>query len=298
MNDRLGAGTFGMVCKARCDQLECAAKLLHPQYFDVTEGAETLQKFHSECDILEQLHSPYITQYLGRWIDPETQHPVLLMELMDENLTAFLKRHQGKLPYNIQVDICSDVAQALAYLHSNNIIHRDLSSNNVLMFAGRRAKVSDFGMSKLIPQNEGTKLPHTLLAGSDPYMPPEASSPHYTEKIDAFSFGVLTLQIVTGKFPNPGPMVVIPDRMKPPQVVAEFERRNGDISLAPPNNKLLKVTLSCIQDMEDDRPTADNLCVWLRGLKAEQDYEQLSMEEQFLYSSTEVQNKEKVKSCT
>ena len=60
-----------------------------------------------------------------------------------------LKRSQQSLAYYVQVDICHDIALAIAYLHSNDIIHRDLSSNNVLMIAGRRAKVTDFGMSKL-----------------------------------------------------------------------------------------------------------------------------------------------------
>ena len=295
-NDRLGAGTFGVVCKARCDQLECAAKLLHPRYFDITEldasSSVVLRKFHQECDLLEQLRSPYITQYLGRWMDPETRLPVLLMELMDENLTAFLKRHQGQLPFNIQVDICSDVAQALAYLHSNKVIHRDLSSNNVLISAGRRAKVSDFGMSKLAPENESTKI-YTLL-GSCPYMPPEASSPHYTEKLDSFSLGVLTLQIITGKFPSPDPMVIIPEGTKIPQLVTELERRKEDVNLVPPTNFLLRVAISCMQDSKDDRPSAQELCTRLDELKAEEDYKQCAGE-MCVYSSFEEQAVEAVK---
>ena len=290
-NDRLGVGTFGVVCKARCDQLECAAKLLHQRYLDAAEL--DVRQFHKECDLLEQLRSPYITQYLGRWMDPETRLPVLLMELMDENLTAFLKRHQGQLPYNIQVDICSDVTQALAYLHSNNIIHRDLSSNNILIFAGRRAKVSDFGMSKLAPQlNEGVGMRnhHTLLAGSDPYMPPEASSPHYTEKLDVFSLGVLTLQIITGRFPNPDPMVIIQEGTNTPQLVGELRRRKEDIHLAP-TNFLLRVAISCMQDSKDDRPSAQELCTRLDELKAEQQ----CAGDMCVYSSIEEQAVEAVK---
>ena len=69
------------------------------------------------------------------------------MELMDESLTKFLERPEstGPLPYHSQLNICHDVALALAYLHSNGIIHRDLSSNNVLLIGeGSRAKVTDF----------------------------------------------------------------------------------------------------------------------------------------------------------
>ena len=268
-NDRLGVGTFGVVCKARCDKLECAAKLLHPQYFDVTEldvsSGASVRKFHKEYDFLKQLRSPYIIQHLGRWIDPESRLPVLLMELMNENLTAFLKRHQGQLPYIIQVDICSDVSQALAYLHSNNIIHGDLSSNNVFIFAGRRARVSDFGMSKLAPRKESTKI-YAPPPGTNPYMPPEASSPYYTEheKLDIFSFGVLTLQIITGRPPNP---VVIESRRKTPQLATEVEHRMGDIDFAPTSNSLLRVAISCMQDAKDNRPSAQELCTRLDMLK-------------------------------
>ena len=83
---------------------------------------------------------PNIVQFLGTVRDPRSQRLALLMELMDDSLTRFLERSSGPLPYHTQLNICHDVTLALAYLHSNDIIHRDLSGNNVLLIGeGSRA---------------------------------------------------------------------------------------------------------------------------------------------------------------
>ena len=148
----LGTGSYGAVYKAVCDDLTCAGKILHPTLFQSNDpGAMTImRRFQQECSFLSAIRHPNIVQYLGSYQDPETRLPVLLMELMDDSLTRFLERFQESLPYHTQVNICHDIALALAYLHSNDILHRDLSSNNVLLIgAGNRAKVTDFGMAKL-----------------------------------------------------------------------------------------------------------------------------------------------------
>ena len=75
-----------------------------------------------------------------------------------------------------------------------------------MMIAGVRAKVTDFGMSKLSSVNPRT-TPMSLCPGNVQYMSPEAleEPPCYTDKLDVFSFGVLLVQIITRQFPNPGP---------------------------------------------------------------------------------------------
>ena len=105
-----------------------------------------------------------------------------------------------------QVNLYHDVVLALAYLHFNGIIHRDLSSNNVLLIAGSRAKVTDFGMSKLCEMHPCI-TPLTQCPGTLAYMPPEALKvpPEYSKKLDVFSSGVVAVQIMIRKFPNPGP---------------------------------------------------------------------------------------------
>ena len=92
--ESLGSGLYGAVCKAMCDDLPCAAKILHPalQQFTVPGTAvNLLQRFEQECCLLSAIKHPHIVQYLGTYHDPESRLPVLLMELMDESLTRFLE---------------------------------------------------------------------------------------------------------------------------------------------------------------------------------------------------------------
>ena len=277
----LGIGSYGKVCKAKCGQLPCAAKLLHDTLFqDNDPGTRNLvTKFLQECQFLSTIKHPNIVQYLGTATDPQSQRPVLLMELMDESLTKFLERSTGPLPYHSQLNISHDVALALAYLHSNGIIHRDLSSNNVLLIGeGSRAKVTDFGMSKLMDMNPH-KTPLTQVPGTPAYMPPEAliSPPHYSSKLDCFSHGVLALQIITRNFPDPGDAssYVADSRYPTGRALVQFpeaERRKKDIDLIDPSHPLRPIALHCLKDMDTERPSADDLCGRLASLKREPRY--------------------------
>ena len=152
----LGNGSYGAVYKAKCDQLVCAAKVLHPILFQTGDPAASriVERFQREIECLSGLKHPNVIQYLGSCADPETRMPVLFMELMDESLTSFLGRPADPppLPLHVQVDIGHDVAQALSHLHRHEVLHRDLSSNNVLLIGSRRAKVTDFGIGQAVGQ--------------------------------------------------------------------------------------------------------------------------------------------------
>ena len=132
----LGIGSYGSVCKAKCDDLLCAAKVIHPTLFDPTalqqiaphrEHRLPIRRFQLECDFLSTVRHPNIVQYLGTHQDLETRLPVLLMELMDDSLTHFLESSPQPILYHTQVNICHDISRALSFLHSNGIVHRDLS---------------------------------------------------------------------------------------------------------------------------------------------------------------------------
>ena len=282
----LGAGSYGAVCKAMCDLLPCAAKLLHPILFQNSgPGARSPRsRFEQECHFLNAMKHPNIVQYLGTTQDPDSGLPVLLMELMDESLTHFLEQSHQPLAYHVEVTLCHDIALALDYLHSNDVIHRDLSSNNVLLIAGSRAKVTDFGMSKLLSVNPRL-TPYTMCPGTLVYMPPEAirDPPVYSKKIDSFSFGVVEIQIMTRRFPDPGPAseMVEDRRFRVGRIqvpIPDSDRRKSHIDLIDPTHPLLQMALRCLNYSEEDRPTAEALCREIALLREAPRYTQ-SMEQ-------------------
>ena len=313
-SETLGTGSFGAVCKAKCDELPCAAKLLYPVLFDLSptsikqhspnqsmkEHRQPVKRFEQECKFLSQIKHPNIVQYLGTYRDPDTKAPVLLMEIMDESLTYFLASAAEPVPFNLQIDFTHDIAIALAYLHSNNIIHRDLSSNNVLLLAGRRAKVSDFGMSTLIQQStKASSL--TTCPGTPAYMPPEALNepPVYTMKLDSFSLGVIIVQILTRIYPNPTERYInaeVPDpRNRHRNTIAkipiqEVERRQQHIDMIDKEHPLLPLALDCLKDSDKDRPCTKDICHSMEVIKQTQQYIESSEENRQIKRKSVVEN--------
>ena len=284
----LGHGSYGAVYKAKCDQLTCAAKILHPTILDIEDpgSGKIMERFRQECTFLESIRHPHIVQYLGVTTDPDSRLLVLLMELLDENLTKMLEHSPQPPAYHVQVDICHDIALAVAYLHSNDIIHRDLSSNNVLIIAKRKAKVTDFGMSKLA-DSVPAATPLTMCPGTLAYMPPEAlrEPPRYTKKLDCFSEGVLTIQVCTRLWPEPGPRTqVIRDSRSPTGIVEipvpETERRKNHIDIIDPSNDLLSISVDCLQFEEVDRPSSDEICKRISALKESAKYRESVQQQQ------------------
>ena len=279
----LGIGAFGKVCRAKCDDLICAAKILHETLYDPDLEYEVsarrvhrlpMRRFEQECEFLSSLKHPNVIQYLGMHQDPDTGAPMLLMELMDSSLTHYLDNAPSPTPFHIKVNFCQDIALALSYLHSKRIIHRDLSSNNVLLISNVRAKVTDFGMAQLTATDR--QITFTLCPGTDVYMPPEcvADNPVYTEKIDCFSFGVLGVQMLTHLFPRPGNRRETVEINHPrfpggsvQVAVSEVERRRNHISQIDPNDPLLVICLDCLRDVAEERPSAHQLCNRLAALK-------------------------------
>ena len=279
--------------RVKCDQLVCAAKVLHPILFQTRDPAayRIVQRFEQEIEFLSGLKHPNVIQYLGSCRDPESGLPIMFMELMDESLTSFLERpaNPPPLPLHIQVNIAHDVVQALSHLHRHEVLHRDLSSNNVLLIGDQRAKVTDFGMAKLLGTDP--RLTPTYCPGTNGYMSPEALAdpPSYTTKLDIFSCGVLFVQLITRKFPDPGPRTYTVELNDPrfPSgralvEVPELERRKAHINPIDPIHPLLRVALDCLKDKEEPRPTAEQLCsrlIALKGSTAYQDSLQQTPEE-------------------
>ena len=293
----LGVGSYGVVCRAKSGSLLCAAKIVNPNLMNPTimyripeeirgEGTTCNERkwFEQESKFLFELRHPNLVQYLGLCQDPETNLPVLLMELVEDNLTHFLKVPRPT-PFYLQVDICHDIAQALLYLHSNHIIHKNLCSNNVLMSKHDTAKLTDFGMALLADLNP-KKIYYPFLAIQDKrdYMPPEAlkDKPIYTDKTDCFSFGVLVLQILTRKSPKPGSrrksvkinksQPGLPRNSCVDVPVSEIERRKDHIDSVDLGHLLLPIALDCLKDVHIERPSAEELCSRMAALKTGSTY--------------------------
>ena len=276
----LGSGAYGQVFRAALGELPCAAKLLHSILLD-PDRPRNRTLFEQECRFLSEIRHPNIVQYLGVALDEESGQPILLMEVMDDSLTHFLKQSEEPLAYHVQVNISHDIALAIAFLHLNGIVHRDLSSSNVLLIgAGSRAKVTDFGMSTLTelnPRMSGlTKCP-----GNPAYMSPEAllDPPIYTEKLDCFQIGVLMLQIMTLKYPVPGrAMNRVRDARYPTGwitlPVPELERRHDHLSRVAETHPMLRLAKDCLKDTDTERPSGQEICRRLSALKEAPQYAQ------------------------
>ena len=245
----LGCGSFGEVYKHVHNGMECAAKKLHAY---VSQKAKL--NFEKECEYLKKLQHPHIVQFYDVITDQQSGLPVLIMEHMFCNLTHYLYVSTSEeIVYHIQVSICCDVANGLTYLHSHQLAHRDLSSNNILLTDKLCAKIGDFGQAKLL-EHCG---PHTKTPGTEAYMPPEAlqQSAMYDTKIDCYSLGVLAIQIITKKFPQEYKLVT--------QRITTIP---GNYESEAHGHPLLHIAYSCLR-AASDRPTAQQIYYELCALK-------------------------------
>ena len=233
------------------------------EYSAFNIGADSSRlRFAAECELLGQLHHPHIVQFLGVRVEAGSELPELVMEYLPTTLRRCLDTH-GALPAEIGGAILLEVALGLRYLHefSPPIIHRDLSSNNVLLTTSMTAKISDLGVAKILDVSPGraAQMTQTQAPGTAAFMPPEAmpARPKYTSKVDIFSFGVLVVHTLSGEWPTPSGVYAEhprdPGRMIP---VNEFERRRESIDRISEGHPLLCLIEQCLSNVASRRPDA------------------------------------------
>ena len=182
-------------------RLICAGKRIHEILLDVeNEGVpEMIQKYLNECQLMSNLHHPNITQFLGLCFLPGSQLPLLVMERLETSLDDLLE-NAPNLPLLIKRSVLENVACGLLYLHERNppVIHRDLTSKNVLLTSSLIAKITDMGNSRIVRPGQMVRT-LSALPGTQVYMPPEAQDDRhcYGPSIDIFSFGHLSLFTIT-----------------------------------------------------------------------------------------------------
>ena len=207
-------GSYGCVEELRVNGLVCAGKRMYDALINSqNEGADRMiEKYFDECQLLSGLRHPNVVLFLGIcFLDtrpPSTADlPVLVMEMLQGSLDHLLE-NTPNVPLAKKISILQDVARGLVYLHGRTpaIIHRDLTTRNVLLNSAMVAKIADMGNSRLVDMQPG-QLAQTMtrgVPGTAVYMPPEAFEvpPKYGPKLDMFSFGHLALFTATQQFPG------------------------------------------------------------------------------------------------
>lgn len=190
----VGSGQFGLV-KLACWQgtRKVAVKMIR-------EGMMSEEDFVEEAQVLMKLSHPKLVQLLGVCTQ---QVPIFLVFEFMENgsLNDFLRRNRGTLTRSTALGMCQDVCEGMEYLEASNFIHRDLAARNCLVGESLVVKVSDFGMTRFVLDDQytsssGTKFPVKWSA------PEVFRYGRYSSKSDVWSYGVLVWEVFSeGKTP-------------------------------------------------------------------------------------------------
>ena len=259
----LGRGSYATVLELDYMGLTCAGKKIHNELLLQGDASYAVVRFQEECRLLSQVRHPNIVQFLGVYFfQPEEIAPILVMEFLPTNLTSCIEQY-GVLPKEISYTILHNVAIGLCYLHSQTppIIHRDLSSNNVLLTPNMNAKISDLGVARILSLTPLQFSHMTQTPGTPAYMPPEVmvANPKYDTSIDVFSFGVMIVHVLSGQWPEPqvGPNKIDPEteRLVP---VSEAERREIFLDFIGRDHPLMNLIIKCIDNNHKHRPSASN----------------------------------------
>ncbi|KAH9768694.1 MDIS1-interacting receptor like kinase 2 [Citrus sinensis] len=198
----IGTGGYGSVYRARLPSGKVVAlKKLHRSE---TEELASLESFRNEARLLSQIRHRNIVKLYGFCLHRKCMF--LIYEYMEMgSLFCVLRTDEEAvgLDWAKRVNIVKGMAHALSYLHHHctpPIVHRDISSNNILLNLELEAFVADFGVARLLNFDSSNR---TLLAGTYGYIAPElAYTIIVTEKSDVYSFGVVALEVLMGKHPG------------------------------------------------------------------------------------------------
>ncbi|XP_044488071.1 receptor protein kinase TMK1-like [Mangifera indica] len=198
----LGRGGFGTVYKG---ELHEGTKIAVKRMGSGIVSEKGLAEFKSEIAVLTKVRHRHLVALLGYCLDGNEK--LLVYEYMPQGT---LSRHlfnwkEGELKpleWTRRLTIALDVARGVEYLHGlaqQSFIHRDLKPSNILLGDDMRAKLADFGLVRLAPEN-GKQSIETRVAGTFGYLAPEyAATGRVTTKVDVFSFGVILMQLISGR---------------------------------------------------------------------------------------------------
>ena len=252
----LGHGSYATVYEVKYKGKICAAKKIHKMLLMQGNNSYAVRRFEEECSLLSQIDHPNIVKFIGLYFEKNASVPILIMEFLPTNLSSFIDK-EGILPKEVSYSILHDIANGFHYLHTQTppIIHRDLSSNNVLLTSTMTAKISDLGVAKILDLSPLQVSRMTQTPGTPAYMPPEVmeSKPKYDTSVDVFSYGILMIHVLSGQWPEPqvGQVRAVDDKLVP---VSEAERRQVFLDRIGDDHPLMDLIRSCISNIPRLRP--------------------------------------------
>ncbi|CAF1922181.1 unnamed protein product [Brassica napus] len=263
--NKVGECGFGAVYKGRLlDGQEIAVKRLSEM------SAQGTNEFMNEVRLIARLQHINLVRLLGCCVDEGEK--ILIYEYL-ENLSLdshlFGLTRSSMLNWQMRFDIINGIARGILYLHRDSsirIIHRDLKASNVLLDKDMTPKISDFGMARIFGRDE-TEANTRKVVGTYGYMSPEyAMEGIFSMKSDVFSFGVLLLEIISGKrnkgFNNSGRDNNLLDCVwrnwkegQGLEIVDTVIIDSSSPTFRPRDiQRCLQIGLLCVQARPDDRP--------------------------------------------
>ena len=159
---------------------------------------KSMQRFLGECELLFKLRHPSIIRVYGFNYGDKTHKPSILLSLEPKSLETAI--NNDELTSEDKNRISVEIVLGMRYIHKHKIIHRDLKWSNILLSKNNHVRISDFGLSI----EEDLETSQTKGIGTLLFMAPELFDEEnkYDRKIDVYSFGVILIFIVTGKYPS------------------------------------------------------------------------------------------------
>ena len=193
----LGSGGFGTVYRATWQGSEVAVKKLHSA--QLTESSRSA--FVAEVNVMTKLDSPRLVRLYGACLAPDPY--CIVMEYMPRGSLYNLIHSKEQYAWSVSLQLAIDIGNGLAFLHSEKIIHRDLKSLNILLDAEYRAKICDFGLSRVRQEVSVTSTVSANAVGTNAWNAPElfGLKPKYSFASDIYAYGMILWEILTRETP-------------------------------------------------------------------------------------------------
>ncbi|MCL7032910.1 hypothetical protein MKW94_020168 [Papaver nudicaule] len=272
--EELGRGAFGIVYKGLIEEMSSTEYIAVKKLDKVFREGD--KEFKAEVNAIGQTHHKNLVRLLG--FCEEGQHRILVYEFMSNSSLADHLFGICKPDWNQRVQIAFGISRGLMYLHeecSTQIIHCDIKPQNILLDDNFRARISDFGLAKLLVSNETRTC--TGIRGTRGYVAPEwfRNTP-VSAKVDVYSFGVMLLEIVCcrkGVELEPGKeevKAILTDwaydcfiHEKLQDLVADDEEVMNDMKRF---ERLVMIAIWCIQEEPSLRPSMKTVTQMLEGV--------------------------------